>query len=68
MNIFKPLAFHEYYVYGAILPYTIGMLVYLLDVLLTWYAELAWKLVAAYGTSNFALRISLTIPDSVFLA
>jgi hypothetical protein len=24
--------------------------------------ELAWKLVA-YGTSNFALRISLTIPD-----
>jgi hypothetical protein len=44
MNIFKPLAFHEYYVYGAILPYTIGMLVYLLDVLLTWYAEFQYIL------------------------
>jgi hypothetical protein len=44
MNIFKPLAFHEYYVYGAILPYTIGMLVYLLDVLLTWYAEFQYVL------------------------
>jgi hypothetical protein len=44
MNIFKPLAFHEYNAYGAILPYTIGMLVYLLDVLLTWYAEFQYVL------------------------